>query len=129
MKNLDGGLYECKATNDVGQLRHAAWLNVTGAPFVRPMPNVSTIAGGSLTIMCPAGGWPIEQIAWFKNGTKLPSNHRQKLSANGTLVINELNENLDAGSYSCQAKSAGSGGEAETTASNQVHVTIKSESN
>ena len=65
--NKDGGLYECTASNDVGQLRHSAWLNVTGPAFVRPMPNVSTIAGGSLAIMCPVGGWPIEQISWFKS--------------------------------------------------------------
>ena len=63
----DGGLYECSASNDVGQLRHAAWLNVTGPAHIRPMSSVSAIAGGSLTIMCPAGGWPIEQIGWFQS--------------------------------------------------------------
>lgn len=137
----DGGLYECTATNDVGQLRHAAWLNVSGPAYVRPMPNVSTIAGGSLAIMCPVGGWPIEQISWFKNGTRLPTNHRQKVFPNGTLLISELNELLDAGLYTCQAKSAapgpGTGTAAglfsssaatagEVLASNQVHVIIKS---
>ena len=50
-------------------------------------------------------------------------NHRQKLSANGTLLISELNELTDAGQYSCQAKSAGS----DSLASNHVHVSIKGE--
>lgn len=31
------------------------------------MPNVSAIAGGSLSIMCPVGGWPIEQILWLQS--------------------------------------------------------------
>lgn len=65
--HTDGGLYECSASNDVGQLRHSAWLNVTGPAHIRPMPNVSAIAGGSLSIMCPVGGWPIEQISWFQS--------------------------------------------------------------
>jgi len=51
----------------VGQLRHSAWFNVTGPPVVRPMPNVSAIAGQSLSLMCPVGGWPIEQISWFQS--------------------------------------------------------------
>lgn len=63
----DGGLYECSATNDVGRLRHFAWLNVTGAPTVRPMPNISAIAGQSMSVMCPVGGWPIDQISWYQS--------------------------------------------------------------
>ena len=50
---------------------------------------------------------------------------------NGTLVISELNEVLDSGQYSCQAKSAaseGSGGSSgsDLFAINHVHITIKS---
>lgn len=63
----DGGLYECQATNDVGQLRHSGRLNVTGAPVIRPMPNITAISGLSLAIMCPVGGWPIDQILWFQS--------------------------------------------------------------
>lgn len=48
-------------------------------------------------------------------------NHRQKLFANGSLIINELNEITDNGQYSCQAKAA------ETIAFNHVQLQIKGE--
>lgn len=65
--NIDGGLYECVATNDAGQLRHSAWLNVTGPPHIRPMPNMSAVAGRSFSVICPVGGWPIDQISWYQS--------------------------------------------------------------
>lgn len=102
-------------------MRHANWLNVTGPLQVRAMPNVSAIAGGSLTLMCPVGGWPADQVSWFRNATKLPVNHRQKVFPNGTLQVSELNELLDGGQYACQAR------QGRQLASSQTHVTIKSE--
>lgn len=31
------------------------------------MGNLGAIAGRSLAIMCPVGGWPVDQITWFQS--------------------------------------------------------------
>lgn len=107
----------------MGQLRHSAWLNVTGPAFVRPMGKLAAVAGRSLVVMCPAGGWPLDKLSWFQNSTKLPTNHRQKVFANGTLLVSDLNEVTDGGSYVCQAKSLG----ADFVAQELLQVSIKGE--
>ncbi|RWS27887.1 Down syndrome cell adhesion molecule-like protein Dscam2 [Leptotrombidium deliense] len=62
----DGGLYECTASNDNAAVKHSAKINIFGAPFVRPMKNASTVAGETLVIHCPAGGYPLEAVYWEK---------------------------------------------------------------
>lgn len=37
-----------------------------GPPYVRPMPNVSAVAGEPLYIPCPVAGYPIDSITWEK---------------------------------------------------------------
>nr|CAD7193821.1 unnamed protein product [Timema douglasi] len=39
---------------------------VVGLPFIRPMPNISAVAGEPLYIACPVAGYPIELIIWEK---------------------------------------------------------------
>lgn len=39
-------------------------------PYIRPMPSISAVAGKSLTLKCPAAGYPIDSIVWEK-GKKL----------------------------------------------------------
>lgn len=41
---------------------------------------------------------------FFLDGTKLPVNLRQKVYSNGTLTIEEVQRQTDAGTYTCQAK-------------------------
>lgn len=62
----DGGRYECHASNDVESVVHGARLNVRGPPFVRAMGNASVLAGSTLIVTCPAAGYPIAQILWYK---------------------------------------------------------------
>ena len=63
---LDGGTYTCKAENSAGSEEHSAKLNVYGAPQVRPMIPLSTVAGSTLFVTCPVGGHPIHKITWKK---------------------------------------------------------------
>lgn len=35
------------------------------------MPSISAVAGKSLTIKCPAAGYPIDSIVWEKGNAKL----------------------------------------------------------
>lgn len=71
VKNEDGGEYECIAQSRAGQAAHSARLNIYGLPYVRSMPAISTIAGKTLTIKCPAAGFPIDKIIWEKSKMKI----------------------------------------------------------
>ncbi|GBO10575.1 Down syndrome cell adhesion molecule-like protein Dscam2 [Araneus ventricosus] len=62
----DGGTYECLGSNDISTVAHSARLNVYGPPFVKPMRNISVLAGGTLVIRCPVSGYPVEKIVWEK---------------------------------------------------------------
>lgn len=57
----DGGLYGCEARNDVGAVSHTARIDVFGPPFIRPMGNMTVVAGTTVTIMCPVSGYPIDR--------------------------------------------------------------------
>uniref|UniRef100_T1KQ15 Down syndrome cell adhesion molecule n=1 Tax=Tetranychus urticae TaxID=32264 RepID=T1KQ15_TETUR len=100
----DGGLYECTASNDVDTVRHSRRINILGPPFIRPMKNISGVAEESLIINCPIGGYPIETIFWERENIRLPYNHRQKVLANGTLIINDVERATDQGKYTCGAR-------------------------
>ena len=45
-------------------------VDVFGPPFVREMPRIKNlVAGGTnVHVECPYSGYPIENIAWFKDG-------------------------------------------------------------
>ncbi|KAL1110142.1 hypothetical protein AAG570_008219 [Ranatra chinensis] len=104
IKEEDGGEYTCTAKNAVAQISHSARINVYGLPFIRVMPKVTAVAGTDLIIKCPVGGYPIETITWERDGTVLPANRRQRVYANGTLLIEQAEKTKDAGTYTCQAQ-------------------------
>ncbi|GIY01318.1 down syndrome cell adhesion molecule-like protein Dscam2 [Caerostris darwini] len=100
----DGGTYECLGSNDIATVGHSARLNVYGPPFVKPMRNISVLAGNTLIMRCPVSGYPIEKIVWEKGESKLPQNRRQQVFPNGTLIINNVDRTTDEGSYRCIAE-------------------------
>ncbi|XP_073994425.1 cell adhesion molecule Dscam2-like isoform X3 [Rhodnius prolixus] len=100
----DGGIYQCKASNRVGEVSHKAEMRVYGLPYIRPMPNISAVAGEPLYISCPAAGYPIDQISWEKDGKRLPLNRRQRIYPNGTLHITNVEHEQDRGSYRCSVQ-------------------------
>ncbi|XP_065168013.1 cell adhesion molecule Dscam1 isoform X4 [Atheta coriaria] len=104
IKAEDGGEYTCIAGNSVGKIAHSARVNVFGLPFIRQMPKITGIAGSSLIIKCPVAGYPIETITWEREGQTLPVNRRQRVYANGTLVVEQTQRKEDAGTYTCQAQ-------------------------
>ncbi|XP_064480158.1 cell adhesion molecule Dscam1-like [Ornithodoros turicata] len=97
----DGGLYRCRASNDVGSVAHSARINVYGPPNIRHMNNVTALSGGTLVVHCPVWGYPITGIRWEKDGRTLPGGHRQVVHPNGTLVVTEVNRKADEGTYQC----------------------------
>ncbi|RWS30915.1 down syndrome cell adhesion molecule:-like isoform A [Leptotrombidium deliense] len=105
-----GGVYECEAMNAIGSTSHSRRINVFGKPFIRPMPDIKSVAGQTLVIRCPYSGFPIEHVSWFKGAHStqaLPVNRRQDVFPNGTLIINEVQKHDDDGSYTCLASTKG----------------------
>ncbi|KAK8383868.1 hypothetical protein O3P69_015960 [Scylla paramamosain] len=100
---VDGGSYTCAAENSAGIAAHSARLNVYGPPQVRPMGQLTAVAGRTFTVSCPAAGHPISTIKWTKDGVQLPRSHRQRVLANGTLVLLQVTLGADDGRYACTA--------------------------
>ncbi|BES91158.1 Hemicentin 1 [Nesidiocoris tenuis] len=101
----DGGVYTCKASNKAGSVEHSAPLRVYGPPVIRDMPKITAVAGRSLSIACPVGGYPIHTINWEKDSRPLSGSHRIKIFNNGTLVISNIQAKVDQGLYQCVAAS------------------------
>ncbi|XP_076179317.1 Down syndrome cell adhesion molecule 2 [Ptiloglossa arizonensis] len=100
----DGGEYSCTAENRAGKVTHAARLNVYGLPYIRLIPKVTAVAGETLRLKCPVAGYPIEEIKWERANRELPDDLRQKVLADGTLVISSVQKKGDAGVYTCSAR-------------------------
>ncbi|KAG9509146.1 Down syndrome cell adhesion molecule-like protein Dscam2, partial [Fragariocoptes setiger] len=116
----DGGMYACQADNGIASVRHEALVAVTGAPGVKAMPNVTIVAATLFRIRCPAVGYPLQEIVWFQNGKRLPTNHRQRVHDNGTLEVEHVEKSFDDGQYTCSV-SAPDGQQAHGS----TYVTIK----
>ncbi|KAG8187488.1 hypothetical protein JTE90_027213 [Oedothorax gibbosus] len=114
------GEFACTAKNDAGLVRHSGWLRVPGPPFVRPMKNQTIVAGETMRIRCPAGGYPIHRISWERDGVRLPDNHRQSVYPNGTLVVRQVERTVDEGQYACTLRNK----EGES-ARGSVYITVR----
>ncbi|XP_067138807.1 cell adhesion molecule Dscam1-like isoform X1 [Centruroides vittatus] len=99
----DGGIYECKATNDYGTDSHSATVYIRGPPYIKPMRNRTVIAGQTLILHCPISGHPIKSVRWERGIKQLPLGRRQKVHSNGTLVIHHVDGKEDDGQYQCRA--------------------------
>ncbi|XP_054281239.1 cell adhesion molecule Dscam2-like [Macrosteles quadrilineatus] len=115
----DGGIYQCTATNRIGEISHSADMRVYGPPYVRPMPNISAVAGEPLLIACPVAGYPIDSITWEKEGRRLPLNRRQRVFPNGTLLLDNVQRDPDSGEYRCTAEN-----KQGRTSSQQLHLSV-----
>jgi hypothetical protein len=95
----------CKIFCKIGSITHQQSIAVIGSPFIRKMSNISVIDGQTLRYRCPVV--QIEpkdpQIKWFKSNKELPLNERHKVYENGTLIIRDMNRELDSGKYLCKA--------------------------
>ncbi|GIY19219.1 down syndrome cell adhesion molecule homolog [Caerostris darwini] len=60
----DSGVYSCTAFNEAGKAVHSRRLNVFGSLFIRPLNNLTALAGGVFKVMCPFGGYPFDSIIW-----------------------------------------------------------------
>ncbi|XP_014913837.1 Down syndrome cell adhesion molecule-like protein 1 homolog isoform X1 [Poecilia latipinna] len=97
----DGGVYRCAARNSAGSAEYQARINVRGPPRIRPMKNITAVAGRNTFINCRVIGYPYYSINWYKEGILLPDNHRQVVFENGTLKLSDVQKGMDEGAYVC----------------------------
>ncbi|XP_051534458.1 cell adhesion molecule DSCAM isoform X1 [Myxocyprinus asiaticus] len=116
----DGGVYRCTCNNSAGSVSYQARINVRGPASIRPMKNVTAIAGRDTYIHCHIIGYPYYSIKWYKDSNLLPFNHRQRaFESNGTLKLSNV-QNSDEGEYTCYVLV-----DPEKQIHRSVHVTVK----
>ena len=64
--------------------------------------NTEVLEGSTAELQCRASGYPVPDIAWSKNGDRLPSQDRHILLPSGTLRVVHALPN-DKGQYECRA--------------------------
>ncbi|XP_061596195.1 Down syndrome cell adhesion molecule a isoform X1 [Cololabis saira] len=97
----DGGVYRCICNNSAGRVSYQARINVRGPASIRPMKNLTAIAGRDTYIHCRVIGYPYYSIKWYKDSNLLPYNHRQRAFENGTLKLFDVQKDVDEGEYTC----------------------------
>lgn len=92
-----------------------------GPADIRPMKNLTAIAGRDTYIHCHVIGYPYYSIKWFKNSNLLPFNDRQRaFENNGTLKLLNVQKELDEGEYSCHVLV-----QPQLFRNQSVHITVK----
>ncbi|XP_051712551.1 receptor-type tyrosine-protein phosphatase F isoform X10 [Oryctolagus cuniculus] len=109
----DEAIYECTATNSLGEINTSAKLSVleveqlpSGFPTIDMGPQLKVVEKArTATMLCAAGGNPDPEISWFKDFLPVDpstSNGRIKQLRSGALQI-ESSEESDQGKYECVA--------------------------
>lgn len=91
-----------------------------GQPRIRPMRDITAVAGRNTYITCRVIGYPYYSIKWLKDGMQLPDNHRQVVFENGTLRLTDVQKGADEGTYLCSVLI-----QPQMSINQTVHVTVK----
>ncbi|KAH8397906.1 hypothetical protein KR222_006052, partial [Zaprionus bogoriensis] len=106
----DEGMFQCLASNEVGEKSAYTWMRVkTSAPVMQQPPqNVTVLDGKDATISCRAVGAPNPNITWIYNETQLVEiSSRVQILESGDLLVSNIRAS-DAGLYICvRANEAG----------------------
>ena len=131
VQTADSGLYTCSASNSAGQISHSEFIHVAGPLSIRSMHNQTALSGQTVVLHCPVLGYPFEFVRFSKllrnentgeetgglldeAGSPAYSEEKHKLVPvksserirvfdNGTLIINQVSREQDAGLYRCEA--------------------------
>ncbi|MEQ2236412.1 hypothetical protein ILYODFUR_012550, partial [Ilyodon furcidens] len=88
---------------------------------IRPMKNLTAIAGRDMYIHCRVIGYPYYSIKWYKDSNLLPYNHRQRaFENNGTLKLFDVQKDVDEGEYTCNVLV-----QPQLSTHQSVYVTVK----
>ena len=66
VKAEDGGVYRCEGDNGEGTVAKETTINVIGPPFIKPLPNVTSVSGSDVFVHCRVTGHPLKEIKWKK---------------------------------------------------------------
>ncbi|XP_037518237.1 Down syndrome cell adhesion molecule-like protein Dscam2 [Rhipicephalus sanguineus] len=120
VRTNEAGVWRCVAVNSAGVAEATARVAVRGPPAVRPFEsNRTAVATETLEMHCALLTYPIRSVHWEKDGRKVPFHHRQKVFANGTLLVLATTVQ-DAGKYTCVATN-----DEGQKASASLHVAVK----
>ncbi|XP_065349505.1 contactin [Cloeon dipterum] len=104
---MDDGMYQCQATNQLKTRFSSAQLRVLSLkPSFRKHPlEAETYAheGGNVTIKCNPEAAPMPKFTWKKENNVLGSSGTRRILENGNLVITRVSRE-DAGVYTCIAR-------------------------
>ena len=102
----DSGLYECKASNDLGDDSALTLLSVLELPRFtsNPPAQLNVRQEQNISVSCQAAGDPKPKIMWVRENSQLPVG-RSQVSPEGTLQIRNIKDE-DSGIYICIAISA-----------------------
>ncbi|XP_029163396.1 protein sidekick isoform X2 [Nylanderia fulva] len=107
----DSGMFQCLASNDVGESSSYTWLKAkTSGPIMENGPRDLTVLDGKdATLTCYAVAAPKPNITWYYNDTTpVEIAGRVQVLDNGDLLIAAV-KSYDAGKYTCiRANEAGS---------------------
>jgi len=101
----DSGLYNCKATNILGDDSAVTHLSVVELPqfTVRPPGQLKELTNHNITVICQATGDPRPTVTWIKENGDLPLG-RSKVSVDGTLQIWNAKEEWRHQLQSCKKR-------------------------
>lgn len=103
----DEGLYQCRASNQMGVTYSTGQLRVLSLKpsFIKyPMERETyAVDGGNITILCRPEGAPMPTFIWRKDGQALTSDPRRMILQNGYLIIKPVRQE-DNGVYTCTAE-------------------------
>ncbi|KAL3315722.1 hypothetical protein Ciccas_005642 [Cichlidogyrus casuarinus] len=104
-KSKDTGVYQCIATNAVGEGIGELVFQVSSAPRILEQPEDHNARIGSLVILrCTVEGQPAPQIVWYRNDRPVHVDALHSFVGNGSFRIIAANLH-DEGQYHCIAKS------------------------
>ncbi|KAA0186981.1 Hemicentin 1, partial [Fasciolopsis buskii] len=104
-KAKDTGVYQCIASNPVGEDQAELRLVVESKPQLVAVPrNMTARAGSVVTLECRAEGEPVPTITWYKDQEIVPLGGTRSIINNGSLRIVGVSPN-DDGMYHCVASS------------------------
>ncbi|XP_072176576.1 hemicentin-1-like [Diadema setosum] len=96
----DAGSYSCVAVNVVGNDTRTTTLKVYEPPSISTTETSYTVVRHeSVTLLCPADGYPPPTIEWVKNGQTIPNQGLHQ----STLILNYVTQE-DAGTYICRVQ-------------------------
>ncbi|KAG8182020.1 hypothetical protein JTE90_013951 [Oedothorax gibbosus] len=101
----EAGVYTCIATNNAGTTEQSFNLTILVPPNFGDSPkieNQTVVAGSSITLRCSADGYPLPDVAWFKDGN-LITNDNLLQTRNDTDLELSMVDISHQGTYTCEA--------------------------